>query len=158
VSRKAIILIEPKDWIPLPLPLRYFRAFKNGIKRMIGKEVHDLEKFNYEDVGNYIYMLSEREFQKIALGLDLPMVAFKSFDDVYYPGVENEPDNDSSPLFRKIKSDLQKMKWLRAIGMNGYNYSVTIVFLEKPNSQTLKEMQEKGYRIMELPRNPHLSH
>ena len=65
VSSKAVVLIEPQDgYIDLP----------------IGKGKH---LATYEDSGNYVYTLSKRELEKVALGLGLPAVATKNICDVF---------------------------------------------------------------------------
>src|SRR5690606_10129572 len=86
------------------LLFRKFLLFLNDLgvfKRLIGKEV---KKHTYEDVGNYVYKVSEREIEKVALGLNYPFVAFKKINQFYTDGIDAEVANDTSKLFRKVKA------------------------------------------------------
>lgn len=155
VARKAVVLIEPRDIALSPLPLKWYRSIKNTIKRIIGRKVYDLDHFNYETVGNYVYSVAEREFEKLALGMNLPAVAFLPFDDVYYPGVEEERASNEFPLFRKIQRELKRLRWLRLLGFHSSNYLAVVVFKSTPDEKLLQAMKSKGYRVHLLPRNPY---
>jgi SAM-dependent methyltransferase len=117
VSRKAVILIEPRDYLidrpkqrsigprgwlreclrwlcgrlgidsgPIPVSQRY----------LLGDPPH------YETSGNYMYTISSREMEKIALGLDLPAMAVKGLNDCYIPEAGSEPATDESAIFQKM--------------------------------------------------------
>ncbi|MEY4593939.1 MAG: hypothetical protein RIQ47_349 [Bacteroidota bacterium] len=155
VARKAVLLIEPRDSALLPLPLKWFRQFKNSIKKVIGKTVYAPDHFNYEEVGNYVYAMAEREFEKLALGMNLPVVAFKAFDDVYYPGVEQERASTDFPLFRKMQWELKLLSLKRVLGFHSSNYLVTVVFKQAPDNELIVRLQQLGYQVRNLPRNPY---
>ena len=59
----------------------------------------------YEEVGNFGYAISEREMEKVALGLGLPAVAFKGLNDRYEKGVEFERADPASILWRAVESE-----------------------------------------------------
>lgn len=155
VSRNAVVLIEPRDIALSPLPLTWCRQLKNMVKRALKRPVYDLDYYNYEEVGNYVYSVAEREFEKLALGLNLPAVAFRTFDDVYFPGVEQERATSEFPLFRKIQRELKRLRLLRLIGLHSSNYLVVVVFKQQPDEELVRELEKNDYRVRKLPRNPH---
>ncbi|MBC7865400.1 MAG: class I SAM-dependent methyltransferase, partial [Bacteroidia bacterium] len=79
VSKKAVMFVEPNDWLPLPWTARTLQGVKNSLKKLFGLTVPHHDEGNFETVGNYIFTVSKREFQKIASGMGLPTVAFKEF-------------------------------------------------------------------------------
>jgi SAM-dependent methyltransferase len=79
VAKRGVILAEPNDRERSPLRL---------LMRLLGSKV---PAETYEEDGNYVYSISEREITKVALGLNLPQVAFKRFNDAYLPGLEFAP-------------------------------------------------------------------
>lgn len=81
VARKAVVLIEPQDpWADAPL--------------MPGPTIA-----GYETVGNYVYTVSRRELEKVALGLDLPAIAFKGIFDHCPPNIERIKVSPYDPDF-----------------------------------------------------------
>ena len=60
-------------------------------------------QFSYEPVGNFVYKISEREFEKLAAGLGLPVVAFKQINPNFYTkGMESLPASKNEKHFRQI--------------------------------------------------------
>jgi len=121
VSKEAILLVEPNDFLPPPIPRRLLQLLKNNIKKILGLSIHHADTGNYEPIGNYIFCISIRDIQKIALGLHLPMVAYKKFHDVYIEGVEYEKLDGNAPLYKKIKKIFLFKKYSRL-----QDYPVTI--------------------------------
>ena len=39
VSRKAVVLIEPADWLPSPVPRRLLQALKHRVKKTLGRAI-----------------------------------------------------------------------------------------------------------------------
>ncbi|MFA4851947.1 MAG: class I SAM-dependent methyltransferase [Bacteroidales bacterium] len=157
VSKKAAILVEPNDWIPSPMPRRILQWLKNSIKLLLGIPVPHPDTGNFEPVGNYVFPVSKREIQKIALGMGLPCVAFKEFNDVYIEGVEHEKADSTSPLFKKIKRKLFFMELLYKIGLSGKNHIIAVVFKEVPTQELQNKLSKIGFKIIKLPANPYLS-
>ena len=75
VARRAIVLIEPQDPIQRSPVLLWL---KNILDRVSPGLVQRLWKnqYSFETVGNYVYKISEREMEKVAMGIGLPAVAF----------------------------------------------------------------------------------
>lgn len=161
VARKGVILLEPPDQYiyanVFQLLFRKFLLFLNGLgvfKRLIGKEV---KKHTYEDVGNYVYKVSEREIEKVALGLNYPFVAFKKINQFYTDGIDAEVADKNSRLFRKIKTYTAVLNILTQLRLIEPSLLSVIIFKEIPNDQCKKKMQEDGYKLVKLPSNPYAS-
>lgn len=155
VSKKAAILVEPNDWLPSPVPRRILQWLKNSIKLLLGISIPHPDTGNFEPIGNYIFSISKREIQKIALGMGLPYIAYKEFNDVYFEGVEYEKATPSSLLLKKIKRKMFFMEFLYKIGLSGKNHIIAIVFKEVPTQKLQNKLFEIGFRIIELPANPY---
>jgi gentisate 1,2-dioxygenase len=102
VSKKAVILIEPQD--PLTkMPLMLF--LKNILDRFNPNLLQKYWKnrYSFEPVGNYVFKLSDRDMEKLAMGMNLPAIAFKGLNSSYYnPKTANEKADDNSAAFRQI--------------------------------------------------------
>lgn len=154
VSKKALILIEPRDWLPLPLPRLLMQKIKHLIKHLFNKPIIHSDTGNFEPVGNYIFGISEREIQRTCIAIGLTHVAFNRFTDVYYEGVESELTSDNGPLFKKIKRKLMLIKWLVRLGISSHNQVSAIIFTSPPEVEISNALKQIGYQIIELPLNP----
>jgi ubiquinone/menaquinone biosynthesis C-methylase UbiE len=157
VSRRAVVLCEPADWLPSPMPRRILQLMKNRLKKSLHKKVPHSDTGNYEEIGNYVYSISERELQKVALGLNLPTVAFKRFHDVYIEGVEFEKADDKSPLLKKIKKDISRNELLCRLGLGTKAQMTAIIFKEKPSPALREKLETSGFEVIDLPENPYLN-
>ena len=163
VAKKGIVFIEPNDEnIIIPQTQSFSSAFfwlkqsfKNLIKKQMKKPAY-YNQGNYEDVGNYVYSISEREIEKIALGLNYEMVAFKGINDFYIAGVEHEPAVNGNILFEKIKKEILRFDNLVKNGNKKYGLLTAIIFKEMPSENCVKEMKEMGYKVTKLTKNPYL--
>lgn len=153
VSKTAVILIEPADWIPSPMVRQFLQLTKRGLKKMLGIHLPHPDTGNYEET-NYIYTISEREFQKVALALYLPYVAFLRFHDIYIKGVESEILNDKAPLYRNIKNKLTIAKIKTFLGIQRDNQVISIIFKEKPSDEIIQKLKKKKFNVIPLPKNP----
>lgn len=163
VAKKGIILIEPNDPnIQSPQKFQFKKAafwfihgIKNSIKRLLGKEIF-YEYGGYETAGNFVYTISEREIEKIALGLNYDMVAFKGFNDDYIEGVENEKLKDNGPLYQKISKKIEEEDKKVKNGKRVYGILTAVIFKEMPNESCISHMKKDGFDIRKLMKNPYL--
>ena len=156
VSKIAVIITEPRDWLPAPFMRRLIQIIKHNIKKLLNIEIAHSDLGNYEPIGNYVFTVSEREIQKIALGLNLPMVAFKNLQDVYLEGVEHEKQSDNGPLLKKLKSKLFRNRMLRFFLIEKTNNITAIIFKTSIPEELRKKLNVAGFNIIDLPRNPYL--
>jgi ubiquinone/menaquinone biosynthesis C-methylase UbiE len=157
VSRKAVILIEPADDDKNPLPLSIIRNIKLLVKKIVGKPIRHNDFFRFETSGNYVYTISSRDIEKVAAGLQLPMIAFKYFNDYYEDGVEISPANNSSKLFKRVKSKIKFRNLMCRLGLATYTGMIAVIFKENPSTELLRALQTEGFTITEIPTNPYLN-
>lgn len=155
VAREAVILIEPHDPIskmPLLLALRnIFDRFDTALLQKYWKN-----RYSFEEVGNYVFKLSEREMDKLANGIGLPMVAFKGINNNYYhPATAKEKADDSSPAFRKIKRKLAFHDLLTKLSLMPSQVLCAVIFKKIPSKETMEAMKKEGFQIHIFPPNPY---
>jgi hypothetical protein len=121
---------------------------------MLGKEPYH-EFGHYEDVGNYIYTISEREIEKAALGVNFPMVSFKTLNDHYIDGVEFETKNEQAPLYNQIVKAISQSDKKTQQGLQWGGLLVTIIHKTMPENETMKKLEGEGFVNRKLPRNPY---
>jgi SAM-dependent methyltransferase len=153
VTRKGVILSEPNDRVNSPA-----RMIVAALKRVLGGGPRHMDRINYEEDGNYVYSISQREIEKVALGLDIPQVAFKGLNDHYVAGVEFEPcDAVRSRIYRKMRLKVSFRDFLCRIGLDRPLLLMACIFHEGVTGEQRKRMLKNGWRIVDLPRNPYLS-
>ena len=144
-AKKGVVISEPLDpLLKMPFllwlcniidtkknPLRSWKFWKNS--------------FSFEVVGNYVYKISQREFEKIAMGIGLPAVAFHYANDTCV-----NLSKESKKIERKIINILCKLRILPYQGMTA------VLFKELPNTETKNKLRQAGYYYYELPQNPYL--
>jgi len=156
VSKKAIVFIEPNDKIEKKFPEVFLNAAKARIKKIFGRTIHHTDTWSFEESGNYIYMVSKREMEKVALALQLPTVAFYFYNDYYEPGVEFEKAVPGNKLFEKVKKIISRADLKSRLGIRNYSSIVAIVFKQRPEKELKIKLQEAGFEVIDLPENPYL--
>jgi ubiquinone/menaquinone biosynthesis C-methylase UbiE len=149
VARKGVVLIEPQDQIG-----SFLRQSIYGFRRLTGRRRH-FDDDRYEDSGNYIYSVSQREIEKACLGMNLPCVAFKGLSDFYVKGGEFEPAVFSSRKFVFMRTVVLLHSILVRLGLSQHNVLMSCIFKEQPPPELRHRFAKAGWRIVELPRNPY---
>jgi SAM-dependent methyltransferase len=155
VSKKACILIEPIDiLVKMPMLVLVKNVFDRFNPLLINKIWKN--RFSFETVGNYVYKISEREIEKVAMGIGLRMIAFKSINIL----TSIKENTLEVPLNKKLWNKLNRrisflnfLCWLKIIP---HNTLCCVVFKELPDEGTLQKMKSSGYKIIPLPKNPYL--
>jgi SAM-dependent methyltransferase len=152
VARRAVLLIEPNDnACPQGVVTTMSQMAKNLIKRMLGRPTH---YHDFEVAGNYVYSISRREMEKLALGMGFRTVAFKGVNDYYLSGVEFEPADPATALFRKVSGKIARYDFLCMLGINRPGLLAAIIFKESPAGGVKDELRRHGYDVVDLPINP----
>lgn len=155
VAKTGVILVEPNDpYITDKFSNLFFRNFKNTVKYLLGKKN---SKHSFEESGNYVFSISKREIEKVALGLNYKIVAFKEINDAYVTGVEYEKLADKGPLQKKVKMLIYIRNFLAKIGLSNYGLLASIIFKNTPSNDLLQKLDSGGYKIVQLPENPYIS-
>ena len=156
VAKQAVIFIEPNEHYFKPLAGKWLKFLKNSIKKMIGKTVYHTDHWHYETVGNYIYSMSKREIEKVALGLNYPAIAYQYLNDYYEEGVEFGKKENNSKIFRRIKNKIKMNNIKCKLGLNVYSNIVVVIFKKMPDKILTEELRSSGFTVSELPQNPYV--
>jgi ubiquinone/menaquinone biosynthesis C-methylase UbiE len=154
VCGRAIVLIEPQDPIQ-QMPLLLF--LKNTLQRFAPGMLSRLWKnqYSFETVGNYVYKISEREVEKIAMGMGYRAVAFYGLNDcpLDHPDMNKMPPDPK--LFRVVKRQIAWKNWLSRLGIIPYRLLCCVIFKTTPPPQIIQQLETHGYRYIALPPNPY---
>ena len=162
VAKIAAIMIEPNDFkitnsydVKLLFGLvLLWRSVKNAVKKIFGRKIF-AGYGDHEETDNYVYTISAREIEKVALGLNYEYVAVKGLNDYYLANVEYEPATASSGLFKKIRCHINYANLLVKLGLRDFGLMVFIIFKDKPKAECLAAIEKHGYRMLKLPKNPY---
>lgn len=156
VSKKGIVFIEPNDKTDKKVPEQLMNSVRRALKRITGRPIVHSDTWNFEVSGNFIYMVSKREMEKVALALQLPTVAFYYYNDYYEPGVEYEKAVPGNKLFEKVKKNISQADMKCKLGIQCWSSIIAILFKEKPDDDLRAKMQLSGFEVIDLPENPYL--
>jgi ubiquinone/menaquinone biosynthesis C-methylase UbiE len=148
ISMKGVILIEPNDRINSLV--RRVRVICKKIMRR--PNVNHMDAAAYAESGNYVFSISPREIEKIALALDIPQLAFKGLNDAYEPGHEFEAIN--SVRGRKMMRKVAFRDMLCRLMLDKPMFLMAAIFHAPVSQEQRKSMEKSGWSFIDLPRNP----
>ncbi len=154
VAKKGVVLIEPTDtYITSSIFEVPLRNLKNFIKMNLRKRsmLHD-----FEESGNYLYRISRREIEKLALGMNFTRVAFKGINDYYIPGVEYEKVADRGKLYRRVRLLIAVQNILCKLRLLQPGLLVAIIFKGPVEQKLRSRLTAQGFQVVTLPTNPYL--
>jgi ubiquinone/menaquinone biosynthesis C-methylase UbiE len=156
VAGKAVLLIEPNDaHISNNTPSKLlFRRLKNIIYWMLRRKRDDGNEF--EEVGNYVFCISRRELEKVALGLNYKAIAFKGINVSYVEGVERESLSENGPLQRRVRRAINIRNVCSRLGLMDCRYLAAVIFKQEPSGELARQLAKAGYEFLHLPDNPYL--
>ncbi len=155
VAKQAIIIIEPQDpQLRMPLLL----ALKNILSPRAPRLLEKLWKnrFSFEEVGNYVYKVSEREIEKTAMGLGLPAVAFRGLNDYLKPSPKMSEVPYDPKFLKKIRRNIALKDILCKMGLMPYRLLCCVIFKTPPEMALQSALQSAGFEVMVLPENPYI--
>lgn len=154
VAKKAVILIEPNDQVTTD---RALPSVANWLKRQIRNYCGKPEVRNqFETAGNYLYTISKREIEKVALGLGLPIVACKGINDAYIEGCELENLSEKGPKYNAISKKISRRDFWCRYNVLEPLLLTTIIFKSVPDQALLLKLKAADYQVLSLPDNPYL--
>jgi len=159
VTRKGIVLLHINDKPVVDsaftkLTYESLTAVKNGLKRLLGRG----ETAHFESgSGNYVYMFSRRELEKLALGLSYDTIAFRGLNDHHIEGAEQEKLASDGPIQRKIRRKIRLKDTLCRLRLMDYDKLGTVILKESPGNQLIDALKGAGYRVKDLPDNPYIN-
>ena len=114
-------------------------------------------RYSFEEVGNYVFKLSDREMEKIAMRMNLSAIAFKGINNAYWkPGLDTEIANDQSVAFGKILSKRRRDDFLCKLGILPHQVLSAVIFKTLLDYETIQKLKNDGYLYYEFPKNPYL--
>jgi SAM-dependent methyltransferase len=155
VAKKGIVVIEPVDILAkMPTVL----LLKNICDRFNPELINKFWKnrYSWEPVGNYVFKLSEREVEKIAMGIGLPCIAFLGINIIKSDNQKIMTVPTDLKLWHKMKSRINFFNLLSRLRLTPYNMLCSVIFKEMPDEETLCNLKTAGYRVIKLPANPFL--
>jgi len=154
VAKFGVVLTEPRDrQISSNFTKVFFNQLKDLVRNFLGKSS---KSHNFETVGNYVYTISSREIEKVALGINLQYVAFKLTMDCYIPGVEFEKATNNNKVFQKVKSRIALWELLDYVGVANTGLLTAIIFKNPPSVNLQSSLKSTGFQLVKLPKNPYL--
>lgn len=156
VAREAIIFIEPIDnLVAMPLLI----AAVNGVEkfnRIFKTHFRLYRKYSFEEVGNFVYKVSEREFNKAAMGIGLRYTAFKYMQYPYDIPVDWFKKPVGSPEFHRIKRNIAIKSLFTKLTLIPTNVLVSVIFKNvAPSPALINRLSEAKYKVEHLPLNPY---
>ena len=160
VAKLGVILIEPCDSkISTPF-IDILFPFIKKIRRKILKREYDDSGHAFEPVGNYVFSVSERELEKVQLGMHRRHLAFHSINDYYESGFEflrlDTFEQSERKKINKAKRSIKRRDRLVKYGLKSPDLLASILFKSNPDPLILKFLDEAGWRVKELPNNPYI--
>ena len=160
VSKVGVILIEPCDAkISTPFFDILFPFIKKIRRKILNREYDD-SGHAFEPVGNYVFSISERELEKVQLGMHRRHLAFHYINDYYESGFEflhlDTFDQSEQKKINKAKSSIVRRDRLVKYGLKSPDLLASILFKSNPDPLILKSLDEAGWRVKELPNNPYI--
>lgn len=139
VARRGVVLIEPQDGlIDPPVMVQYAR------------------QNNYETSGNYAYTISRREIEKVALGLNFSVIAFKGFMTAYIRGQEFAPADLTSPIYLRLMAELCQQEAACRAGSAKPPLLAAILFKREPAPAVTDALGSDAWEVRRLSRNPYI--
>jgi len=155
VAKKGVILTEPRDTSIDKEPLE---LLKDLAKTLLGKKTRSSHA--YEPIGNYIYSISEKELEKATLGLGGTTLATTGCNDAYHEGIEFVSMHSAAPsdveARRAILSEVKRLDLLCKLRIKKTTLVSAVLFKNTPNQALVSAMQETGWTIHQLPKNPYV--
>jgi ubiquinone/menaquinone biosynthesis C-methylase UbiE len=156
VAKTGIVLIEPNDgFIFSGLTEHLYLVLKDLFFKFFLQR--KTKRNQYEEVGNYIYGISKREIEKMALALNYEVIAFRSINTYYIDGIEDENLDERGPLFRRVRFMIGWRDLLSRLHLKPAGVLAAIILKISAGASLEKELLAAGYKVIRLPRNPYLN-
>lgn len=144
VAKKAVVLIEPND-----MSSRSIFSLVNNFKESIRRRKYFSIKYGFYEKGidNYVYPITRRELEHVALALGFNLIAFKGINDYIIPGNENEKLAGNGKIQNTLKRKIWVADVLSKLCLRDYKYLGAIIFKEKPSEAMIKAMMDKQMEV-----------
>ncbi len=151
VAKKAVVLIEPAEKIRWGI----LDILKDMIKSKIRSRPKSFHLF--EPSGNFLFRASESEFVKMATSLQLDTVAVKYSNDFYLKSIAKKDASDSVAMSIE-KFGLMVQNFLCHLGLMNFGLITFAIFKAPLEEKDITVLESSGFKIIDIPKNPYLSH
>ncbi len=155
VAKQAVVLMEPQDPIlKMPLLLMLSNIFNKFDKHLLRKFWKN--QYSFETVGNFVYKISEREIEKIAIGMNFRYVAFKGLHDYYNGSAKFGETPIDQGYFSSIKRKIKFRNFISKLGLFPFQNLCVIIFKNNPDPTLIEKLKTDGFDVYHLPENPYI--
>jgi SAM-dependent methyltransferase len=147
VARQAVVLIEPLD---NPRML-------DGMKRLAKRVLRGDTEMQFEPSGNFLYRLNIRELAKLMTAMGGHSMAFKGINDFYHSRLAASDATGFNTAFAITRFGVAVQNVLSKTGLLGYGLGCVVIFKGQPRQVLISGLDNFGYRMLELPKNPYVS-
>lgn len=145
VAKQGVVIQEPNDINMSFAPILWLRSLLDRFDTSLLQKIWK-NQYSYEVVGNFVYKISYREFEKMAVALDLPCIAVAGLNSMMnFRWAEPE----------KLKRKKATADFLSKLGILPYQHLTIIVFKKMPSEATIEQLKSKDYKVYKLPKNPY---
>lgn len=155
VASRGVVLIEPSDHDVHGKILDRCVSLVRKIRSILRGTPAETNK-DYEESGNYVFRVSKREMEKIALGLNYPVIAFKGLNDYYEKNMAKELVQDNGPCFRRAKLAIRLLDILSKLRLRDYRLMAIIFLKELRSEDQIIKLRSHGFDVVRLSRNPYI--
>jgi SAM-dependent methyltransferase len=149
VARSGFILIEPMECsVPRPLD-----AAKTLAKVLLRGRRPEYDRF--EEAGNFIYRLSERDVFRMLAAVGLEWFAIKTFNTLYLPRLASM-HRDSLLAKAALKVGIGVQNFLSSCRLMSPGLCVIFVATGLNTESARETLRAAHFRIVMIPKNPYL--
>ena len=128
-----------------------FFEYIGVIKLLYGKHI---QKHTYEEVGNYVYKISLRELEKVALGLSYQIVAYKSVSMVSLDGLDKVKTIQRNKIWFRYRLLMAIQGFLASCRLIEPALLSVMILKTEPEDLLIKTLKKYKYKIILLPKAP----
>ena len=141
VSRKGIAVVaEPVDILSKMPSMLFLKGICDAVHPSLIDRIWK-NHFSFETVGNYVYKISEREIEKLSMGIGLPCIAFRgehiaiNFWDI--KGILDVPIN--AKAYRKAVRKARALTLLSKAGIIPFTFFDLVFYSKKCRRKNLSQ-------------------
>ena len=94
--------------------------------------------------------------EKVAMGINLPLIATKGLNDHYVEGCEFQPASWQSPAYRRIRVHCALKDLASRSGLHDTSLLMVVLFKCDPGETVISKFNHGKWNVVRLPRNPYV--